>query len=319
MKFGIFPFQLTAQPKFVIEHTVLAEELGFESAWIAEHHGLSHMFPDALSILAAAAVRTTRIRLGTQTVLPLRHPLDLAERGAIVDALSDGRLILGAGQGYAPEEFAWFGIPEDSRLARFKESIELIRRLWSEERVTYQGEIFQVTDARVEPRPVQSPPPIWLLAWAEPAVRRAAKVGDGWLPGPSAGLSDIKEKVAIYRDALGEDVQIPLCRFVFVADSEEQAVEHGGKPFYRFFQDTYLRWPHPVVGRSLTRESTYEEVARDRFILGTPDSVADQIRNWNQEVGISELVCYMHQIGSDEADVRRSMELFASDVAPQFA
>jgi len=125
--------------------------------------------------------------------------------------------------------------------------------------------------------------------------------------------------VAIYRDALGEDVQIPVCRFVFVADSEGEAIERGGKPFYRFFQDTYLRWPHPVVGRSLTPESTYEEVARDRFILGTPDSVAEQIRNWNQEVGISELVCYMHQIGSEESDVRRSMELFASDVAPQFA
>lgn len=318
MKFGIFPYQLTDRPKLVVDHTVLAEELGYHSAWIAEHHGLSHMFPDALSILAALGPRTSRILLGTQTIVPLRHPLDLAERAAIVDALSDGRLILGAGQGYAPEEFRWFGVAEETRLARFKESLELIRRLLTEDRVTYEGNVFTLVDARVEPRPVQSPPPIWLLAWAEPAVRRAARIGDGWLPGPSAGLADIKEKVAIYRDAKGEHVNIPLCRFVFVAPTEEEATRQGGQPFFRFFQDTYLRWPHPVVGKSLHPGSTYEEVAQDRFIIGTPESVTEQIRRWHDEVGISELVCYMHQIGSDERSVRRSMELFASEVAPRF-
>lgn len=326
MKFGAFSYQVTDDPRSMVNFAVRAEELGLDQIWLAEHHGIKHQYPDGLTLMAATAMVTDRIELCAQVMIPLHNPYEIAERGAIVDGLSQGRFLLALGQGYAPEEFEWFGVDIEDRLPRFRDSVQLIKRLWEEDRVDFEGDHFSLKDAHIQPRPVQHPrPPVWILGWAENAVRRAARLSDAWSPGPSASLPDIKKRMPIYREALAkagmknaETAGIPLQRFLFVADTEEAAIEHGGKWFLNFFRDTYLRWPHPVVGETLSMSSTYEEVAADRFLVGTPDQVATQIARWDEEVGLDALIAYMHQLGSDLPHVERSLELFATEVAPRF-
>ena len=326
MKFGTFSYQVTDDPRSMVDFAVLAEELGLDQIWLAEHHGIEHQYPDGLTLMAATALQTERIELCAQVMIPLHHPYEIAERGAIVDGLSRGRLLLALGQGYAPEEFNWFGVNIDDRLSRFKDSVQLIKRLWEEGRVDFEGDHYSLKDAHIQPRPVQRPrPPVWILGWAENAVRRAARMSDAWSPGPSASLSDIKKRMPVYREALAEagvesadTAQIPLQRFLFVADSEEEAIEHGGKLFLNFFRDTYLRWPHPVVGETLNMQSTYQEMAQDRFLVGTPDQVSEEISRWHEEVGLDAIIAYMHQLGSDLPRVQHSLDLFATEVAPRF-
>jgi alkanesulfonate monooxygenase SsuD/methylene tetrahydromethanopterin reductase-like flavin-dependent oxidoreductase (luciferase family) len=326
MKFGSFSYQVTDDPRSMVDFAVRAEELGLDQIWLAEHHGIKHQYPDGLTLMAATAMVTDRIELCAQVMIPLHNPYEIAERGAIVDGLSRGRFLLALGQGYAPEEFGWFGVDIEDRLPRFRDSVRLIKRLWEEDRVDFEGDYFNLKDAHIQPRPIQRPrPPVWILGWAENAVRRAARLSDAWSPGPSASLSDIKKRMPVYREALAEagvedaeTARIPLQRFLFVADTEEAAIEHGGKWFLNFFRDTYLRWPHPVVGETLSMSSTYEEVAEDRFLVGTPDQVAEQIARWDEEVGLDAMIAYMHQLGSDLPHVQRSLELFATEVAPRF-
>ena len=123
----------------------------------------------------------------------------------MVDMISGGRLILGVGAGYAPEEFAAFGYSLKERGSRLEESAALLHRLWTEENVTHLGKHYRVDNATVAPRPVQRPrPPIWFGAWAEPAIRRAARLGDAWFVGPSANLAEIAPCAELYRKACGE-------------------------------------------------------------------------------------------------------------------
>jgi alkanesulfonate monooxygenase SsuD/methylene tetrahydromethanopterin reductase-like flavin-dependent oxidoreductase (luciferase family) len=180
---------------------------GFDSIWLGEHHNNPVLYPAPLIGLAAVASRTRRIRLGTGVLLlPLYHPMMVAEEGAMVDVISGGRLILGVGAGYAPEEFAAFGQSLKERGSRMEESASLLHRLWTETNVTHHGKNYRVDDATVAPRPVQQPrPPIWFGAWAKPAC--AAPPASGRLVrGPSANLdeSHLRVCISLWRDGTKE-------------------------------------------------------------------------------------------------------------------
>src|SRR5688500_12889307 len=166
MKVGLSPIQAGDVGETVAE-CERAEAVGFDSVWLGEHHDHSLLYPSPLLGLAAIASRTRRIGLGTAVLLlPLHHPLTVAEEGAMVDVLSGGRLILGVGAGYAPEEFAAFGVSIRERGSRMDEAAALIQRLWTEEKVTHEGRHYRIGGATVTPRPVQRPrPPIWFGGW----------------------------------------------------------------------------------------------------------------------------------------------------------
>jgi probable F420-dependent oxidoreductase len=323
MKLGLSPLQVTANFEETIRECERAEAAGFDSVWLGEHHNNPILHPTPLLRLAAIASRTRRIRLGTGVLLlPLYHPLAVAEEAAMVDVISGGRLILGVGAGYAPEEFAAFDVPLKERGSRMDEAVPLIERLWSEESVTHEGRHYRVTKATVAPRPVQRPrPPIWFAGWVEPAIRRAARLGDAWLGGPSATLKELATCVGLYREArkdAGRDPDagdVALMRYAFVAETIERARAVAGASFIRSFEQTYFRWPHPVVKRP-AGDLTIERLAEDRIILGDPTTCLRQIERFRTELGLTHLICRITAVGVPPDAAIASTELFTREVMP---
>ncbi len=157
MKFGFIPTEGGAYYREFLEEVLLAEEEGFDSAWLEEHHGVrNHYWPSPLVGLAGAATRTSRMTLGTDiVVLPFYHPVRIAEDSALLQVMSGGRFILGAAIGYRPDEFALYGLALEKRGAQYAEALEVIRLLWTQESVTFDGRYYRLAEARIEPRPAQ--------------------------------------------------------------------------------------------------------------------------------------------------------------------
>jgi alkanesulfonate monooxygenase SsuD/methylene tetrahydromethanopterin reductase-like flavin-dependent oxidoreductase (luciferase family) len=207
-----------------------------------------------------------------------------------------------------------------SRAGRMEESLGLLRRLWSETDVEHSGTHFQFRHASVQPR-LTEPPTIWVGGWAEAAIRRAARYGDAWAPGPTVDFDVLRKCRSIFLDeranlGLPTEAQYPCARELFCAPTHDEAVERGGKAIYQFYQDTYLQWPHPYLGEA-ERRMSYEELSRNRFIVGDPDECARAIAEL-QEMGVDQLAFRMEPPGVSKDDARSSMELFMEQVVPQF-
>lgn len=321
MKLGLSPLQ--AQNRF---HDTLwecehAEEAGFDSIWLGEHHNHPVLYPSPLIGLAAIASRTRRVLLGTGVLLlPLYHPVVVAEQGAMVDMISGGRLILGVGAGYAPEDFAALGLSMRERGSRLEEGTLLLRRLWTERNVTHQGRHYWLDNVTVGPPPLQQPrPPIWFGAWTKTAIIRAARLGDAWLGGPSAKLDELSACFSRYRQARREAAQEPgeaaIFRYVFVAESTTEALRVAGAPFIEAYESMYFRWPHPVVKRP-TGKLTIERLAEDRIILGDPKTCAEEINRFRCELGLTHLICRFSVPGIPRTASLASIDLFTQEVMP---
>ena len=165
----------------------LIRALGFDSIWGGEHHATPgfHYFP-LLPMLHRLAAEAEGMWLGTNlALLPLHNPVEMAEVGAFLDVITEGRFLLGVGLGYRNEEFAIFKVPMAERVSRLTEGVEIIRRLWTEDRVTHKGRHWELADVTIRPRPVQRPrPPILVGSQVMAGIERAARIADGWLVVP---------------------------------------------------------------------------------------------------------------------------------------
>jgi probable F420-dependent oxidoreductase len=321
IKIGLSPLQGQATFVETLRECERAEAAGFDSVWLGEHHNNPILHPAPLIGLAAIASRTCRIALGTGVLLlPLYHPMMVAEEGAMVDMISGGRLILGIGAGYASEEFSAFGYSLKERGSRLEEGASLLLRLWTEEHVHHHGKHYHLDDATVAPRPVQRPrPPIWFGAWAEAAIRRAARLGDAWFIGPSANLEEIAPCARMYRAACREHAkgngEVALFRYVFVARTTQEAMSTAGAPFIEAFERMYFRWPHPVVKRP-QGQLNIERLAKDRIILGDPKTCAEDIDRFRNELNVKHLVCRFSVPGIPRKACETSLDLFTREVMP---
>jgi alkanesulfonate monooxygenase SsuD/methylene tetrahydromethanopterin reductase-like flavin-dependent oxidoreductase (luciferase family) len=200
-----------------------AERMGFHSYWLPENHFSGRQaIPSPLTLLAAAAVRTARIRLGTTSyLLPIRHPIQAAEEVAVVDQLSRGRLILGLGRGIQDAVFEVFGVPGREKRARFAANLEIMRQAWRGEPVAEPGDGEPV---RLCPLPVQQPhPPLWVAAFGPLALKQAGGLGLPYLCSPLEPLADLVANIAIHRQAAqaaGRQLEgiLPLMRTVFISE-----------------------------------------------------------------------------------------------------
>jgi probable F420-dependent oxidoreductase len=187
-----------------IRYIVAAEELGFSSVFLVEHHftGFGQVSA-SLNLLSYLAARTEKIRLGTAVVvLPWHNPVLVAEEAATLDLLSNGRLDFGVGKGYRPYEFQGFCIPQEEATARFDEAVDIIRKAWtSKGRFSYEGKLWRYDNIVVEPAPIQQPhPPLWLGAGSPDSIRRAARDGYNLLLDQIAPIDAIIERVRIFRE-----------------------------------------------------------------------------------------------------------------------
>ena len=210
-----------------------AEELGFDSAWTQEQllGAWNQLAP--IETMTYAAACTRRLRLGcTVFVSTLYSPVHLAKSLSTLDQLSRGRIEIGVGTGGPRRPFAAFGVDPRRYVARFTEGIELMKALWTQPRVTFDGEFWQLQDEAMEPKPFQKPyPPLWFGAASEPALRRAVRRGDGFFGAGSTPTARFAEQVAVVRAALAEAGRpaesFPIAKRVYVAidDHAERARE----------------------------------------------------------------------------------------------
>jgi probable F420-dependent oxidoreductase len=328
MRFGFIPTEGGRYYREFLEEVLLGEELGFDSVWLEEHHGVrDHYWPSPLTALAGAATRTERIALGTDViVLPFYHPVRVAEDAAQLQIMSGGRFILGAAIGYKPDEFALYGVALERRGERFAEAIELIRRLWTEDEVDFEGRHLRLAGARIEPRPDRAPP-IWIGGWGPRSLERAARLGDAWIPGPTADLARLLDAQASYRTNLlaagidPADRPAPLTRDVVIAPSDAQAREVAERHLLVAYRDEYGggTWAHPFIGDDDPASlGQLDELGRDRFLVGSPETICREIARYREAFGVDHLVCRLYFPGLPHELLMAELRLLARDVIPAF-
>src|SRR5436309_4081613 len=185
---GFIPVEGGHYYEDALEEVVRAEELGFASVWMEEHHSVvNHYWPSPLPVLAGFATRTSKMLLGTDIlVAPFYHPVRLAEDVALLDVMSGGRVVLGVAIGYKPDEFALYGAELAGRGARFEEQLAIVKGLWTQDTLSFKGTYYQV-EGKLEPKPIASPhPPIWIGGCGHITLPRAATLADNRIPGPTA-------------------------------------------------------------------------------------------------------------------------------------
>jgi probable F420-dependent oxidoreductase len=229
-------------PDVVRQMAQRAEALGFRDLWVTENT-LDHVFCfDPVAVLTYAAAVTTRIGLGASVVvLPIHHPAMVAHQWACLDYLSGGRAILGVGLG-REHHYAQFQVPREARVRRFREDVELIRALWSEPRVDFQGRIYRLEGGTMMPKPVQKPSlPMWFGVGHPDAVRRAARLADGWMGSGGSSIAAFQQSVPILRAALEEagrdPTSFPVSKRLFMAVDERP--EAARAELHRWFTEVY--------------------------------------------------------------------------------
>ena len=326
LKFGIIPTEGGHFYREALAEVVRAEELGFDSVWMEEHHGVKdHYWPSPLTVLAGFATRTSRMRLGTDIlVFPFYHPVRLAEDVALLDVMSSGRFVLGTAIGYKPDEFALYDTPLDKRGARFEEGLRLITALWAGGPVTFQGNYYKVEGGRIEPTPLTKPhPPIWIGGWGELTLRRAATLADNWIPGPTADLARLlagKQRFLAHRAAAGlsaPSTEWPLTRDVIIADTDREARELAERHIMISYRNEYAGgWKHPLIDASIATD--LDRLMQDRFLIGGPDQVIAALRPFVQRYGATHLICRLFFPGMPHRHIMRELELIAKEVMPAF-
>lgn len=333
MQFGIYSSiadppagaNLALRVDEVVAEAKLAESVGFDSCFFGEHHQDKDGFlPSPLIVSAAVAAQTTRLKLGTSVILlPLHHPVRLAEDVITLDIVSRGRFILGVGLGYQPVDFRTFDIPVGQRVSRFEEGIEIIRRCWSGARFDFSGEHFELADIAVRPHPYSDPPPpLWIGASRVPGARRAGRIADGFVAGPSTDLDSTVALTDAYRQAAasaGREPVICLMRDAWVAPTRQEAEEVYGPEVidaYKYY------WRNGLNDfRRYTDESQINiaNLAPDRMILGEPQQAVAEFHRWQEATGAGYFLLrlrHAHSGGPPHARIMEAIRLFGEEVIP---
>src|SRR5215469_2576225 len=323
----------------ILDEAVYAEEVGLHSAWIGEHHfstlGVLSC-PDL--VLANVAARTRRIRLAPAvTVLPLHHPIRVAEQWATLDLLSDGRVDFAAGRGYDRREYRPFKVSFEDNQEIFEEGMEVVRRLWSSDQpISHHGKHYRFDDLSITPKPVQRPIPAYIASFSQPSIELAGRLGCGLIVAPFAAAityGGLKQVADLYHEACARHGRAPgrlMCSyFTHFADTPEQenaqrtrqiryyrecaipALPRDPKtvpPSYRYFIDMVDR-----LGKVRP-----EDLTENSVLLGTPSRIVDALKRV-ESAGFEEVILYFNVGLKPHLQVKDEMARFMEDVAPVFA
>jgi len=324
MKVGLFintqfpeGFDLAARVPEMVAQVRAARDAGFASLWFP-HHWLTQPLQmlQLTPVMGYLAAHAQGMTIGPNIlILPPLNPVHVAEEAATMDVLTGGNFILGIGLGYRQPEFDAFGISLKERAPRFTESIALMRRLWTEDRVTHNGRFYRVNDSGLGAKPVRpGGPPLYIAGQAEVSVRRAARIGDAWLIVNSGGLGKVAPLMQTYRAALKEfnrtPLDFPITLECYVGDRQATAHEECRAPLeYKY--NAYAAW-----GLQDRTSSDFADFARDRFIIGDKVWVKEEIARYRELLGVDHFImrCQWPGLAQERAlnSIRRLGEIFAA-------
>jgi alkanesulfonate monooxygenase SsuD/methylene tetrahydromethanopterin reductase-like flavin-dependent oxidoreductase (luciferase family) len=309
-----------------LEQVELARELGFSSVWAGQHF-LSQPFQmfQSVPLLARVAAAAEGLTLGTAVVLlALLNPVEVAENASTLSAIAGGRFVLGVGLGYRDAENAAFGVgemPAASRAELFERKLDVVRRLLAGQSVTARGEGYDLREARLALLP-EPPPPMWVAANADRAVRRAARLGDAWFVNPHTRLGELERQMRLYAETrtqcgLPPPVTTPVLKEVCVAETDEAATQLA-RPYLKSKYEAYVDWGQSdVLPRGDTLRREFEELtAGGRFVLGSPETCAKVLGDHVDRLGADHFVCRVQWPGMPQRAVLNSMRLLAEEVLP---
>jgi alkanesulfonate monooxygenase SsuD/methylene tetrahydromethanopterin reductase-like flavin-dependent oxidoreductase (luciferase family) len=316
-------FDVAAALKEMSEQVRVARQSGFSSVWVP-HHYLTH----PMQMLAPIPMLSYLLReaegmtIGPNIlIMPLLNPVHVAEDAVTLDLLSGGRYVLGIGIGYRDAEFQAFNVPLKERAQRMNESIEIMRRLWTEDKVTYSGKIFQINDLGVGLKPLRKGgPPIWVAAVVDAAVKRAAQLGDAWLITNFAHLSVLVPQMGMYRKWLAEakkefPADAPITRECYIGPTQAKALEEC-KAALQYKYGAYSSWGLDKQSQgSESFQQPFEDFVKDRFIIGDKAFVKDEIERYRGLLGVNHFIMRVQWPGLEQAKALRTIttlgEIFA--------
>jgi alkanesulfonate monooxygenase SsuD/methylene tetrahydromethanopterin reductase-like flavin-dependent oxidoreductase (luciferase family) len=301
----------------------LAEHWEFDFIGVGQHFLTPELrYYQPIPYLSHMGTIAPSLRLATFILLlPLHNPIDIAEQMATLDGISGGRAIMGVGLGYADHEFEAFGVAKQDRVARFEESLTVIRALWAGGGGKHEGVHFSIPDMQASALPVQRPGiPIWSAGQTKVAVRRAARMADGWCVPPFLTHAQVVELTAVFNEerercGLPAAEEFPLRRELVIADSMEEAVA-GAAARSESRMGTYVKWGmgHDYTSGDLTGVAA--DNLKDRYVLGTPEDCAAQIDELRRQVGMTHFVLKPQWPGLPHGQAVEQVSRFASEVAP---
>lgn len=334
LKFGLalmndFPQGVVPADRIAMlrEQVRAARDAGIDSLWVLQHYlgGMPTLQP--VHLLSALSQDAGNMKLGTNMyILPLRHPVGVAEEFSTLDHLTGGNAIAGFGMGYRENEFKSFGIPMEERVDRFEESVDLVRRLWSGERTTYAGKHFQLEDERISLVPVQQGGPrIWIGAGAHrKGAERAAKLGDAWIVPPHTTPEKLNVVLGHYRAERERLGLGPADEFVvrreLVLDPDADRARTIGINARNSLTQEYAKYNAPDQTGNynhLASEQAATEIADASYLFTDPASAVVALKALEAQ-GLTYIVLRMQWFELGQEQVLKTLELFKNEVLPSF-
>lgn len=309
-----------------VEQVRLLRKLGFDSIWGGEHHITDgyHYFP-LLPFLQRLSAEAEGMEVGTNIVLlPMHNPMEIAEITAFLDVHTGGKFQLGVGLGYREEEFDMFGVPIKQRVSRMVEGIEIIRRLWTEDKVTHNGRHWQFEDMTIRPQPANKNPhpPILIAAQVDKSVERAARLADGWAIVPTPRVEEIEAHATMFKQAravAGLEPAKHFVRLVEVACAEDEGTAlKRAAPYLLEKYAAYMSWGLPglKLDEGDAPEEQLRKLAVKRFGVGTPEQVVEALMDQHR-AGITHVTMRASWPGMPQEHILASMELIGTKVLPE--
>ncbi len=311
-----------------------ADRWGLDAIWLAEIHQRARrsVMSAPMTVASAIAARTKRIKIGTGVqVLPLCHPLRLAEETATVDQISNGRLLFGVGRSGNPRSYMAYGVPYSESRERFLETLEIVKRAWTQERFSYEGKYYRFDNASAVPQPYQKPcPPIRVAAASEETFPSLGEAGYPiFVAVRSGSLSGLAPDLDAYRkayEAAGHSGkgEVYLRLTLHIADTDREALDQAEKSIMSGYRTLSTRLENSPNRRRAAEAKevltiSYEEVRRDKVIIGCPERVADRLQQLHEELGLDGILAELNFGAMIPAEqMTRSLQLLCEKVMPRF-
>ena len=302
-----------------------ADEAGFDFLHAGQHVLVPQFqYFQSLPVLARIAAEVSDIEIGTDILLlALHHPVHVAELVATLDVICNGRFSLGVGLGYRDVEFDSLGVAKGTRLRRFVESIEVIKKLWTEDVVTHHGEFYQLDEVSLAVRPLQNPrPPIIVAASGDKMVKRAARIADALSLTGHDTLDTLVRQVEIYRETLSSygktfpPKHFRVSKELFVGPTRALAEQHAF-PFIEAKYKAYAAWGQDsVLPSGETFDQEIRALAKNRFIIGSPQECVDEVLRHHELLAFRDFSFRLHYPGMSHRQSMMALELFAEQVLP---